>query len=163
MKGSGGASKVMRQFSCSSKVLSFHLRRHTSVFTKFGSPSDARGVTFEKCYDWSKETHRRMSRVKHLILWLTPFCYDLTNIPVGEMPRHAECNQKPYATADYDTASFQKFSLENGPSPWDIWTFKGHFEATISNGAGIRDPQFEIVQIESMRTSGGITCLTLLV
>ena len=41
---------------------------------------------------------------------------------------------------------------KNGPSPWDILTFKGHFEGKISNGSGIRYPQFEIVRIEIMRT-----------
>ena len=35
---------------------------------------------------------------------------------------------------------------------WDIWTFEGHSELSVSNGYGVRDPQFETLQIEGMRT-----------
>ena len=39
----------------------------------------------------------------------------------------------------------------NGPSPWELCTFKGHLEVKISNGSGIWDPQFEILQSWSYR------------
>ena len=40
----------------------------------------------------------------------------------------------------------------SGPSPWGIWTFKGHVEVGMSNGSELWDLQFEISQIVSMRT-----------
>ena len=42
----------------------------------------SRGMTVEKCYDWAKEKSRRMPRAKHPVVWLKPFWYDLTKIPV---------------------------------------------------------------------------------
>ena len=39
-----------------------------------------------------------------------------------------------------------------GPSPWEIWTFKGQFEVKISNGSRIRDPQLDILEVEIKRT-----------
>ena len=50
----------------------------------------------------------------------------------------------------------------SGPRPWEIWTFKGHFEVTISNGSGIWDPQIEIVWMEIMRTDRTVLCCSLL-
>ena len=41
---------------------------------------------------------------------------------------------------------------KHGPSPWEIWTFKGHFDLSRGNGSGIWDPQFHILRIEIMRT-----------
>ena len=38
------------------------------------------------------------------------------------------------------------------PGPWEISTFKGHFEVKISDGSGIWDPRIEIVRIEIIRT-----------
>ena len=38
---------------------------------------------------------------------------------------------------------FKSSIWKNGPSPWEIWAFKRHVEASISNGSGIWDPQFE--------------------
>lgn len=37
----------------------------------------------------------------------------------------------------WSSASFQSSMWENGPSPWDMWTFKGHLELSISGGSGI--------------------------
>ena len=49
--------------------------------------------------------------------------------------------------------SFQKTEfLKNGPSPWEIWTLKGHLEVNICGGSGIWDPQLEALQLEIMRT-----------
>ena len=47
-------------------------------------------------------------------------------------------------------ASFQKFDLGNGPGPWEFELSKGHVEVNITNGSGIRDPQFKIEQIGIM-------------
>ena len=37
----------------------------------------------------------------------------------------------------HSTASFQSSIWKNGPSPWEIWTSKGHFEVKISNVSGL--------------------------
>ena len=39
-----------------------------------------------------------------------------------------------------------------GPDPGRFETAKGYFAAKISNGSGIRDPQYGIIQIEIMTT-----------
>ena len=39
-----------------------------------------------------------------------------------------------------------------GPSPWETWGFKGRSEVNISSGSGMRDPQFDLLRIEIMRT-----------
>ena len=39
-----------------------------------------------------------------------------------------------------------------GPYPRIFGLSKGHVEAKTRNGSGIRDPQFELLQIELMRT-----------
>ena len=46
---------------------------------------------------------------------------------------------------------FSSSIWKNGPSPWDICTFKGHLDVNISRGSGISDTQFDILQIEIMR------------
>ena len=40
---------------------------------------------------------------------------------------------------------FKGWIWRSGPSPWEVWTCKGQVEVSISNGSGIRDPQFGIV------------------
>ena len=50
------------------------------------------------------------------------------------------------------TACCQSSIWKHGPSPSEIWAFKGHFAVNISTGSEMRDPQFEIFQIEIMRT-----------
>ena len=52
------------------------------LFHKIWSPSGARGMIFEKCYDLAKENNRRTSRVKRPVLWLTPVCLFSTKMPV---------------------------------------------------------------------------------
>ena len=47
---------------------------------------------------------------------------------------------------------FKSSIRRNGPRPWEIWTFRGHFEVRPSNGSGIWDPQFEFLRIELMKT-----------
>ena len=37
--------------------------------------------------------------------------------------------------------------------------FKGHFEGNQSNGSGLREPQFEVLRIEIMRTGRTFDCL----
>ena len=36
---------------------------------------------------------------------------------------------------------YNKSIWKNGPSPWEIWTFKGRFDVKLSNGPEIRDPK----------------------
>ena len=52
---------------------------------------------------------------------------------------------------------FKSSIWKNGLSPWDIRAFKGHLEVTISEGSGIRDPQFEVLRIEIVRTDRRMT------
>ena len=47
---------------------------------------------------------------------------------------------------------FDSSIWKNGPSPWEIGTFKGQVEVKISNGSGIWDPRFEIVWTVIRRT-----------
>ena len=44
--------------------------------------------------------------------------------------------------------AFKCSTWRNGPSPWEISTFKGHDEVKLSNGSGFRDPRFEILRID---------------
>ena len=37
-------------------------------FHEIRPPSGARGMAFEKCYDWAKESNRRMSLAKRPVL-----------------------------------------------------------------------------------------------
>ena len=53
----------------------------------------------------------------------------------------------------YMNGQFSKARSEKtGPDPGGFRAFKGHFEVSISNGSGIRDPQFGILRIEIVRT-----------
>ena len=47
---------------------------------------------------------------------------------------------------------FESSIRKDGPSLWEARAFTGHFEVKLSHGSGIVDPQFEILQVESMRT-----------
>ena len=47
----------------------------------------------------------------------------------------------------YIRPAFKSPIWKNEPRPWEIWAFKGRFEVNISNGSGIRDPQFEFWEV----------------
>ena len=47
---------------------------------------------------------------------------------------------------------FKSQILRNGPSPWEVRTFKGHLEVKLSKGSGNWDLQFEVLRIERVRT-----------
>ena len=79
--------------------------------------------------------------------------------PVGD-PRHFVTSCKRgggscwlrYCCLELLDRAFKSSTPKNEPNPWEIWTFKGHFEVSISNWSGIRDPRFEISWIQIMIT-----------
>ena len=50
------------------------------------------------------------------------------------------------------TASFQKFNPETWAQPLGDLNFQRAFEVKMSNGSGVRDPQFEMLRVEIVRT-----------